>query len=55
VTTEKSLDKSEMEKKENIGINSETRQIGVLKGFDEQHIPPPPTISNRSKHKPPPQ
>ena len=34
--TEKSLDKSEMEKKENVGINSETRQIGVLKGFDEQ-------------------
>ena len=33
---EKSLDKSEMEKKENVGINSETRQIGVLKGFDEQ-------------------
>ena len=33
---EKSLDKSEMEKKDNVGINSETRQIGVLKGFDEQ-------------------
>ena len=32
----KSLDKSEMEKKENVGINSETRQFGVLKGFDDQ-------------------
>ena len=36
MTTKKSLDKSEMEKKENVGINSETRQFGVLKGFDEQ-------------------
>ena len=36
IKKEKSLDKSEMEKKENVGINSETRQIGVLKGFNEQ-------------------